>query len=43
MENGSHPEIADLKRIRSLSQFNDEQLTSLSDKLELQLAGKTYA
>jgi len=40
MEGISHPDIADLKRIRSLSQFNDEQLTSLSDKLELQIAAK---
>jgi len=40
MESDSHPDIADLKRIRSLSQFNDGQLTSLSDKLELQFAAK---
>jgi HD-like signal output (HDOD) protein len=40
MEGNSHPEIADLKRIRSLSQFNDDQLTSLSGKLELQIAAK---
>ena len=40
MEGISHPDIADLKRIRSLSQFNDGQLTSLSDKLELQFAAK---
>jgi hypothetical protein len=35
MEAGSHPEIRDLKRIRSLSEFSDEQLTSLSNKLEV--------
>jgi len=40
MDGNSHPDIADLKRIRSLSQFNDGQLTSLSDKLELQFAAK---
>jgi len=40
MEGGSHPEIADLKRIRSLSQFDDAQLTSLAGKLELQHASK---
>ena len=36
----THPDISDLKRIRSLSQFNNEQLTRLSRKLELQMAGK---
>jgi hypothetical protein len=30
MEGGSHPDITDLKRIRSLSQFDDAQLTSLA-------------
>jgi signal-transduction protein with cAMP-binding, CBS, and nucleotidyltransferase domain len=40
MEAGSHPEIRDLKRIRSLSEFSDEQLTSLSNKLEVQSARK---
>ena len=40
MEGGSHPQIADLKRIRSLSQFDDAQLTSLAGKLELQHASK---
>ena len=36
----THPDITDLKRIRSLSQFDDDQLTRLSRKLELQMAGK---
>ncbi len=40
MDNGDHPDIKDLKRIRSLSEFSDGQLTSLSQKLELQRAGK---
>lgn len=40
MEGDSHPEITDLKRIRSLSQFDDAQLTSLAGKLELQYASK---
>ena len=40
MEGASHPEITDLKRIRSLSQFDDAQLTSLAGKLELQHASK---
>jgi len=40
MEGGSHPEIADLGRIRSLSQFDEGQLTSLASKLHLQLASK---
>jgi HD-like signal output (HDOD) protein len=40
MEGNSHPDINDLKRIRSLSQFDEDQLTSLSNKLQLQNAGK---
>jgi HD-like signal output (HDOD) protein len=40
MEAGSHPEIGDLKRIRSLSEFSDGQLTSLSNKLEVLSARK---
>ena len=40
MDNGNHPDIKDLKRIRSLSEFSDGQLTSLSQKLELQRAAK---
>lgn len=36
----THPAITDLKRIRSLSQFDDEQLTRLSNKLEVQMASK---
>jgi len=40
MEGGSHPEITDLGRIRSLSQFDEDQLTNLSAKLELQQASK---
>ncbi|MCP4878724.1 MAG: HDOD domain-containing protein [Gammaproteobacteria bacterium] len=38
MENGNHPDVKALKRIRSLSQFSDEQLTALSSKLLLQIA-----
>jgi HD-like signal output (HDOD) protein len=40
MEGDSHPEITDLRRIRSLSQFDDAQLTSLASKLQLQYASK---
>ena len=40
MEGDSHPEITDLRRIRSLSQFDDAQLTSLAGKLQLQHASK---
>ena len=40
MQGNSHPAINDLKRIRSLSQFGDAQLTSLSNKLTLLQAAK---
>ena len=40
MEVAGRPAIKDLKRIRSLSQFTDQQLSSLADKLELQQASK---
>ncbi len=40
MEGNGHPATSDLKRIRSLSQFNDQQLTRLADKLRLQQVGK---
>jgi HD-like signal output (HDOD) protein len=40
MEGNAHPATRELKRIRSLSQFNDQQLASLADKLRLQQAGK---
>lgn len=38
MEADSHPEIRDLKRIRYLSEFGDGQLTSLSQKLQVESA-----
>ena len=40
MEGNDHPAISDLKRIRSLSQFSEQQLISLADKLQLQHASK---
>ena len=40
MEVAGRPAIKDLKRIRSLSQFTDQQLSSLADKLQLQQASK---
>ncbi len=40
MEGNSHPAIEDLKKIRCLSQFGDEQLASLAGKLRLEQAGK---
>ena len=40
MESDRHPEISDLKRIRSLSEFSFGQLASLANKLEVQIAGK---
>ena len=40
MENANHPEISDLRRIRSLSEFSNEQLASLANKLEIQIASK---
>ena len=38
MEGTSHPEIACLRRIRSLSQFSDEQLANLAASLEIETA-----
>ena len=38
MEASVHPAVEDLKRIRSLSQFNDGQLASLANKLRLERA-----
>ena len=40
MEGDSHPAVSDLKRIRSLSQFANAQLTSLANELTLQRAVK---
>lgn len=40
MEGNGNPTSKDLKRIRSLSQFHDQQLSSLAKKLALQQAGK---
>jgi HD-like signal output (HDOD) protein len=40
MEGIRHPDINDLRRIRSLSQFDDAQLISLANKLQLQYASK---
>lgn len=40
MEGNSHPAIKDLKRIRCLSQFNDEQLAKLDNKLLLENGAK---
>ncbi len=40
MEGSSHPKLSDLKRIRSLSQFSEDQLGNLSGKLELHDAHK---
>ncbi|MDH3537851.1 MAG: HDOD domain-containing protein [Gammaproteobacteria bacterium] len=38
MEGTSHPDIACLRRIRSLSQFSDEQLANLAAGLEIETA-----
>jgi HD-like signal output (HDOD) protein len=35
----SHPDIASLRRIRSLSQFNDQQLETLATSLQIETAG----
>ena len=40
MEAAARPAVKDLQRIRSLSQFSEQQLSSLAEKLELQQAGK---
>ena len=40
MEAGSHPEIEDLKRIRSLSEFSNGQLASLANKLQVESTRK---
>jgi HD-like signal output (HDOD) protein len=39
MEGTIHPDIACLRRIRSLSQFSDEQLATLAANLEIETAG----
>ena len=39
MESTSHPDIACLRRVRSLSQFSDEQLANLAASLEIETAG----
>ncbi|MCP4878723.1 MAG: HDOD domain-containing protein [Gammaproteobacteria bacterium] len=40
MDSSNHPDINVLKRIRSLSEFSEDQLTSLSQKLEIESSGK---
>jgi len=35
----THPDIASLRRIRSLSQFNDQQLENLATSLQIETAG----
>ncbi len=40
MQGNTHPAIADLKRIRCLSQFDDQQLGDLADKLRIYDADK---
>jgi HD-like signal output (HDOD) protein len=39
MVDTTHPDIASLRRIRSLSQFNDQQLESLAASLQIETAG----
>ncbi len=39
MVDASHPDIASLRRIRSLSQFNDRQLETLATSLQIETAG----
>ena len=39
MPGTSHPDIASLRRIRSLSQFNDQQLENLATNLQIETAG----
>jgi len=39
MPGTSHPDIASLRRIRSLSQFNDQQLENLATSLQVETAG----
>ncbi len=41
MEGNSHPEIKDLKRIRCLSQFSDEQLAVLAGKLQIEQGARS--
>ncbi len=40
MEGNNHPAISDLKRIRCLSQFNDNQLAGLAEKLQIEASAK---
>jgi len=39
MVDTTHPDIASLRRIRSLSQFNDQQLENLATSLQIETAG----
>lgn len=39
MDASGNPTIGDLKRIRSLSQFSDQQLAGLAEKLQFEPAG----
>jgi HD-like signal output (HDOD) protein len=39
MVDTTHPDIASLRRVRSLSQFNDQQLENLATSLQIQTAG----
>jgi len=39
MVDTTHPDIASLRRIRSLSQFNDQQLGNLATSLQIETAG----
>jgi len=39
MEASGRPSIGDLKRIRSLSQFSDQQLAGLAENLQLEKVG----
>jgi len=39
MPGTNHPDIVSLRRIRSLSQFNDEQLENLATSLQIETAG----
>ena len=39
MESTNHPDISSLRRIRSLSQFSDQQLENLATSLQIETAG----
>jgi HD-like signal output (HDOD) protein len=39
MVDTTHPDIASLRRVRSLSQFNDQQLENLATSLQIETAG----